>query len=79
MRRPCSGDTFPLTHEFLGQMLGVTRPSVSIAASMLQRAGLISYVRGRITIIDRPGMEAASCECYDLITREFRRVVGTQG
>jgi len=47
------GDSFPLTHEFLGQMLGVHRPTVSIAAAMLQKAGLISYVRGIITIIDR--------------------------
>jgi CRP-like cAMP-binding protein len=71
-------DDFPLTQEFLGQMLGVTRPSVSIAANMLQKAGLIRYVRGQITILDRAGLEAALCECYDLITREFRRVAGTE-
>jgi CRP-like cAMP-binding protein len=67
------GDSFPLTQEFLAQMLGVTRPSVSIAAGMLQKAGLISYVRGMITILDRTGLEAASCECYEVITREFHR------
>ncbi|MBV8737382.1 MAG: winged helix-turn-helix domain-containing protein [Alphaproteobacteria bacterium] len=71
-------DDFPLTQEFLGQMLGVTRPSVSIAANMLQKAGLIHYVRGQITILDRASLEAASCECYDLITREFCRIAGTQ-
>lgn len=69
------GDTFVLTQEFLGQMLGVTRPSVSVAAGMLQKAGLIHYVRGDITVVDRPGLEAASCECYGLITGEFRRLI----
>jgi CRP-like cAMP-binding protein len=67
---------FPLTQEFLGQMLGVRRPTVSIAAGMLSKAGLIHYVRGRITILDRPGLEKASCECYRVIADEFRRLVG---
>lgn len=49
------GDSFPLTHEFLGQMLGVHRPTVSIAAGILQRAGLIRYARGVITVLDRAG------------------------
>ena len=71
-------DTFPLTQEFLGQMLGVSRPSVSIAAGMLQKAGLVSYVRGQLTVYDRPGLEAASCECYGVITDEFRRLLGQQ-
>ncbi len=70
-------DAFPLTQEFLSQMLGVTRPSVSIAAGMLQRAGLIHYARGVVRILDRPGLEAASCECYRIIAGEFRRLVGT--
>jgi CRP-like cAMP-binding protein len=69
------GDAFPLTQEFLAQMLGVTRPSVSIAAGMLQKAGLIHYARGAIEILDRPGLEQASCECYAVITREFHRLV----
>jgi Mn-dependent DtxR family transcriptional regulator len=69
------GDSFPLTHEFLAQMLGVTRPSVTIAAGMLQKAGLIHYVRGTVSILDRRGLEAAACECYGIITREFRRLV----
>ncbi|MGN6848454.1 MAG: Crp/Fnr family transcriptional regulator [Sphingomicrobium sp.] len=67
---------FPLTQEFLGQMLGVRRPTVSIAAGMLSKAGLIHYVRGRITILDRAGLEKASCECYRVIADEFRRLVG---
>ncbi|HWB48111.1 MAG TPA: Crp/Fnr family transcriptional regulator [Stellaceae bacterium] len=70
---------FPLTQEFLAQMLGVRRPSVSIAAGMLAKAGLISYVRGRITIIDREGLEAAACNCYHIIADEFRRLVGKPG
>jgi CRP-like cAMP-binding protein len=71
-------DEFPLTQDFLAQMLGVRRPSVSIAAGMLQRAGLIHYVRGVIRIRDRKGLEAASCECYAAINREYERVLGKQ-
>lgn len=60
-------DTFLLTHEFLAMMLGVQRTAVSIAASILQKAGLIRYSRGRITITDRAGLEAMACECYGAI------------
>jgi CRP-like cAMP-binding protein len=73
------GDSFPLTHEFLAQMLGVARPSVTIAAGILQKAGLIRYTRGVIDILDRKGLEAASCECYALITREFERLLEPEG
>ena len=62
-----AGDMVPLTHEFLGYMLGVRRESVSVAAETLQRAGLIEYRRGKITIRDRAGLEAASCECYGVV------------
>jgi CRP-like cAMP-binding protein len=57
-------DTFPLTHEFLAMMLGVQRAGVSITASMLQRAGLIRYTRGSVTIVNRAELEKAACECY---------------
>lgn len=70
---------FPLTQEFLGQMLGVRRPTVSMAVGMLSKAGLIAYLRGHVTVLDRPGLEAASCECYRVIADEFERLVGAAG
>jgi CRP-like cAMP-binding protein len=68
-------DRFPLTHEFLGVMLGVRRASVTIAAGTLQQVGLIHYHRGQITVLDRPGLEAAACDCYRLIRAEYERVL----
>ncbi len=67
-------DSFPLTQEFLAQMLGVRRPTVSIAAGMLQRAGLISYMRGQMTLLDRAGLERAACDCYRIISDSFDRM-----
>ena len=69
-------DSFLLTQEFLAQMLGVHRPTVTIAAAMLQKAGLIQYSRGRITVVDRKGLEAASCSCYRTIQDEYDRLLG---
>jgi CRP-like cAMP-binding protein len=66
-------DSFLLTQEFLAEMLGVSRPAVNIVARTLQRAGLISYSRGVITIEDRPGLEGASCECYRTIREHYER------
>jgi CRP-like cAMP-binding protein len=68
-------DSFPLTHEFLSQMLGVHRPTVTVAAGILQKAGLVEYSRGTITILDRKGLEAASCNCYRLIAAEYERLL----
>jgi hypothetical protein len=69
-------DSFPLTQEFLAHMLGVRRPTVTLAGTALQRAGLIRYTRGKITIVDRHGLEDASCECYAQMRREFARSLG---
>jgi CRP-like cAMP-binding protein len=70
-------DQFELTQEFLGQMLGVRRAGVGIAAGVLRRAGYIRYARGRITVLDRAGLEAASCECYRAIRDEYLRLLGS--
>lgn len=72
-------DQFPLTQEFLSQMLGVRRSSVSVVASMIQKAGYIQYTRGKMTIFDREGLEATSCECYRTIKEEYERLVGGMG
>ena len=69
-------DEFAMTHEFISMMLGVRRPGVTIAAGMLQKAGLIRYARGRMTVADRPGLEAASCECYHIVRHEYVRLLG---
>jgi CRP-like cAMP-binding protein len=66
---------FHLTQEFLAQMLGVRRPSVSIAANMLQEEGFITYSRGLVMITDRKGLEAASCNCYRVIQGAFERLM----
>ena len=73
------GDEFPMTHDFLSTILSVSRPGISIAAGVLQKAGLIHYNRGRTEVTDRPGLEAASCECYHVARREFARLLGTGG
>jgi len=68
-------DEFAITHEFLGQMLGSRRATVTLSAGILQAAGLIRYHRGQVTVVDRPGLEAVSCECYGVIKDELDRVV----
>jgi len=69
------GDRFGLTQEFLAEMLGVTRQSVTIVAGTLQRAGMITYKRGQITVLNRAGLEEAACDCYAEIQRFYRETV----
>lgn len=68
------GNDFPITQEFLAQMLGVSRPSVALSASSLQKAGLIQYHRGEMTVMDRHGLEKAACECYSVVHEQFNRL-----
>jgi CRP-like cAMP-binding protein len=69
-------DQFLLTQEFLGMMLGVRRSSVTAAASALKDKRLIEYTRGKVTVLDRAGLEARSCECYAVSKAEFDRLLG---
>jgi CRP-like cAMP-binding protein len=69
------GSAFTITQDFLGQLLGVRRSTVSVSAGLLQRDGAIRYTRGRVTIVDRELLETLSCECYATITSELERVV----
>jgi CRP-like cAMP-binding protein len=69
-------DTFYLTQDFLAFMLGVARQSVGIAVGELADRDLISYVRGQMRVLDRPGLERASCECYGIVRAEFDRLLG---
>jgi CRP-like cAMP-binding protein len=68
-------DTLPLTHEFLAEMLGVQRSTVSVVTRTLQMAGLIQQGRGSITVTDRAGLEETVCECYGRIRRLYQRVM----
>ena len=69
-------DRFELTQEFLGQMLGARRPTVSLTAQRLQARGLIRYVRGIVTVTNRVGLEAAACTCYDVMEADYARALG---
>src|SRR5450755_3372585 len=71
MHDRADGEALPYTHEFLSHMLGANRKSVTLAALSMQSAGLISYRRGRIQVLDRPGLEKAACECYAIVRERF--------
>jgi CRP-like cAMP-binding protein len=70
------GATFELTHEFLSQMLGVRRAGVTVAMGALQAAGIVRYMRGRLTVLDRPRLEEASCSCYAITRSALDRLLG---
>lgn len=72
------GSQLRLTHQFLADMLGVRRSAVTIAAGHFQDLGLIEYTRGDITVLDRIGLEAASCECYRATRREYYEMMGAR-
>ena len=67
-------DELRLTHDFLGEMLGSPRTTVTLAAGLLHKAGMIDYSRGIVTIADRAALEDAACECYRVVRDEFRRL-----
>lgn len=68
-------DSFGLTQEFLSDMLGVRRQSVNLTARLLQQANLITYRRGELTILDRTGLEEASCECFRVTSEMYERMM----
>jgi CRP-like cAMP-binding protein len=70
-------DEFVMTQDFMALMLCVHRPSVTQTAQSLQQAGLIRYGKGRVTILDRGGLEAAACECHGAVRRQFEKLLGT--
>ena len=75
--RDCmQSDTFLLTQEFIGEMLGVPRSSVTVAAGNLSQAGLIRYTRGQVRVLDGEALENCSCECYGAIRSEFTHLLG---
>ena len=71
-----SMDEFPITQDFLAQMLGVTRPTISLVAQDLQALGFIHYAQGRLTVDDRAGLERMACECYGATRRAFEELLG---
>jgi CRP-like cAMP-binding protein len=73
------GDVLPLKQQFLAEMLGVHRPAVTIAAGDLQKAGVIRYTRGKVTVLDREALEDAACECYGIISRRDAELLDNTG
>jgi len=65
-------DKLPLTQEFMSQMLGIRRASVTVAAGTLQKAGFISYTRGSVTVLNRKKLEEAACDCYGIVQQQLK-------
>jgi CRP-like cAMP-binding protein len=76
MHDRAEADEFAMTHEFASMMLGAGRPGVSVAAAVLQKAGVVRYTHGRMAVLDRAGLEAASCECYGTVREQFEYLLG---
>jgi len=72
------GDVLLLKQQFLAEMLGVHRPAVTLAAGALQKAGIIRYSRGKVTVLDRAALESASCECYSIVTRRVEELLAME-
>jgi CRP-like cAMP-binding protein len=72
------GNELMMTQELIANMLGVRREGVTEAALKVQKAGLIRYARGRITVVDRTGLEERSCECYEVVRKEYERLLATE-
>jgi CRP-like cAMP-binding protein len=70
-----ASDKLVMTHDLIANMLGVRREGITVAAGKLQAKGLISYVRGRVTLLDREGLEEAACECYKVVKNEYDRIM----
>ena len=69
-------DDLPLTQEFMALMLCVQRPSITVVARLLQQAGMIRYTQGRVTVLDRAGLEATACDCYRAVRERFDQILG---
>ncbi len=76
-RDAAQSDRLEVTHDLMARLLGTRRASVTVAAGLLQRAGLIKTGRGQLTVTDRPGLEAMSCECYSIVREAVRRIQST--
>ena len=72
-------DDLPFTQEFIAEMMGVRRTSVSVVANTLQQAGLVRYSRGHIRILNLEGLRASACECYETVKAHSDRLLGGQG
>jgi CRP-like cAMP-binding protein len=68
-------DVMQLTQQFIAEMLGIRRASVTVAARALQKKGILRYSRGKVTVVDRAGLEAGACECYSMVVRETERLL----